>query len=132
MDLNQMAVNPASLTEGVWVALDSETAVLIAREGNPAYRKLLQKKLEPHRAALRHGTIDEKQADRIVAEVEAETILLGWKGVKLDGKELTYSIKQATDLLLDPRLIEFQEFVRQAAANIENFRSADEEKAAGN
>lgn len=72
--------------------------ITIARAGgsNQRYNKVLEKKTKPHQRALQNDALDSSIADKLLRETYAETIVLGWEGVKLsdlrdleDGEEDT-------------------------------------------
>lgn len=107
-------------TEGVWVLIGG-SEFLITRSNNRAYRKNLAEKLEANAAALDADTEESEALDnRLMAEVLAETILLDWKNVKVDGKATKYSVKAAT--LVMTEMPDFAELIRNQAGNIDNFR----------
>ena len=105
-----------------------DTQFRIAREGNKAYAKMLQKAYKANRAVLdSKGDAAEAKSDQIMVDVLASTILLGWEGkVRYQGKDLEYSKDNARMLLKHKG---FQAKVLEVAGSIETFKVVtDEEK----
>lgn len=134
MDLSRFKADRSAEDDGVWVALDGSDAasVKLARIGNRRYREAMQRRMKPYRRALRAGTLDEATAERITAEVLAETVLLDWRDLTLDGKALTYSSENARDVLNDPALRDFRDLIVEMASDIELYRQQDREEAEKN
>lgn len=89
--LNEFAVDPKRLTQGVWHVFTKDTddvveeaeigdrpAVLLASTSNPAFRDARQRK-QLAIAARRGGEIDAKTDRRLTAELVAEFIVLDWR-----------------------------------------------------
>lgn len=132
MDLRKTRTDPSKDKNGVWVPIDEETSILVRRAGNADYRTALTKLMQPYQQSLRFQQLPEDTARRILAEAEAEAILVGWKGMKQDGEELPYSKAEAARLLSNPEYAVFQEIVRGAAGDWDNFRAAEEAQAVKN
>jgi len=69
---------------------------------------------------------------QIMAKAVSETILLGWKGLQMDGKELKYSTEKAYEILADPTAEEFLALILEYAQDNERFRNAKLEEMAKN
>lgn len=133
MDLNQYKTSVDAENDGQWVDLDITTgaAVLVARIGSKRYSTMLQRRLKPYRRSIRNNSIDDSVSERIIGEVMAETILLDWKNLALNGKAVPYSAEQAKELLTDPQFKDFREVIFELANDAESFRQeemADAEK----
>lgn len=116
--------------EGVWIEFGSDGArVLIARQGNPRYQETIRRLRRPY-ANFRAGQIPEAIALEIFRKVTAETVLLGWEGITLDGKPLPYSYDNALKLITD--YPDFHEMVTTASSNLANFQIEVDEERAGN
>lgn len=127
MDLGkQFRTDKLKETKGTWIEIqDSE--LLIARNNTRAYRVALAKALSDNPSAMEASNEKEEAAsDAILAAVVAETVLLGWKNVTVDGKPVKYTPKKAEKLLAE--LPDFMDLVRGLSDNIENFRVDQEEK----
>ena len=67
-----------------------------------------------------------------MAKAVSETILLGWKGLQMDGKELKYSTGKAYEILADPTAEEFLALILEYAQDNERFRNEKLEEMAKN
>ena len=135
MDLSKFKADRTAEDDGVWVPLDGAdegARVKLARIGNRRYREAMQRRMKPYRRALRAGTLEEATAERVTAEVLAETVLLDWQDLTLDGAALAYSPDRARELLLDPALRDFRDLIVEMATDIELYRQQDEEAAEKN
>ncbi|MFX4220699.1 MAG: hypothetical protein ACMVO3_06715 [Thalassobaculum sp.] len=134
MDLSRFKTDTALEDEGVWTTIDaaSDAEIRIARIGNRRYRETMAKRLKPYRRALRAGTLDDSVTERLTAEVLAETVLLDWRGLTVDGAPLPYSRETARDLLLDPAYRDFRDLVVELAGELDLYRERDLEDAEKN
>jgi len=114
-------------TDGIWQDMGDGIRMLIARVGNPKYQKLFQKLSKPHRKAIRRGNLKEDVAEKLMIECTAETILLGWEGVELDGKALPYNKANAIMILTDFK--DLKEYVNDFANEMEAYMQEDAEEA---
>lgn len=122
MDLRKsFATDRQAEQEGTWVPIGEGCSLRVARVGNPAAEKLGRRLLAPHKAALRAGRFDEKEMRAINIRVIAETILLDWKGLYLDGDEVRHSTEEAIRVLTD--FPDFRELVEKIADDADNFRT---------
>ena len=125
MDFNSFKTDLGREDGGVWVDLDATARVKIARTGNSRYRDLLRAKLKPHRRAIQAETLSDDIADRLLAEVMAETVLLDWEGLTENGAPVAYSTAKARALLSDPAFKDFREMIGQMAGDMELFREQE-------
>lgn len=132
MDLRKFKSDPTKEQDGTWVTLDETCSLLIARADNTKFKEAMRVALKPHKTAVRSGTISEEAADTIAATVMGQTILLGWKGLKLDGKEVTYSPAEATRILKDKTLRDFRQLVISLSEDVTLFREQEMEEAVKN
>jgi hypothetical protein len=105
----------------------------IVRAGgaNRKYTEALNRKLKPYRRQLENDTLDNDVALKAMAEVYADTVLLGWEGVTgPDGQPLEYCRNNVIKILTDlPDLFrDVQEQANKAAL----FRAAEREEEAKN
>ena len=78
--------------EGRWFDLSKTAKVRVARSGNPQYVKMLRKKLDENRIDLdSQGDEANEIAEKLMVDVMADTILLGWEGLEFQGKPIEYS-----------------------------------------
>lgn len=79
-------------------------AIRIARAGgaNVAFSKLVEHKLKPYRRQIQHETADKEVIDRLMKEVYAKTVILGWENVNgKDGQPLEFTEANVVQLLED-------------------------------
>jgi len=121
---SQYATDETLENSGTWFTLGKGARVLVARAGNRQYSRALNKKVETHRAALDTGDDNaDAVSDEIMADVMAETILLGWEGLSFKGEPMSYSRENARKLLL---VKDFRRQIGQFADNFEAFKVKEE------
>lgn len=106
--------------DGVWVPLDGEGRIRVARTNNPLYRESLVRKVSRYKTATKSKVIPEDDWLDIVNELVAETILVGWEGITEKGQPLPYSVENAKRVLTE--LKDFREMVLSIADNMDNFK----------
>lgn len=118
----QFGNDPKKSVEGVWFDFDETTRVLVARSNNAKFQGAMRKKLAPHKIAIRTGTLSEVMAKKIMTEVMAETILLGWEGITENGVPVSYTPEVAAKYLGDPDLDDFRAAVIGFSEEAASFR----------
>jgi hypothetical protein len=101
-------------------------AIRIARAGggNQKYIKLLGERMKPHRRKIENGTLDNAAAERLLAEVYADSVIVGWTHVTdADGKPMEFTRAACVKLLLD--LPELFRDIQDQAGRVANFRKAE-------
>lgn len=122
----QFAVNETRENEGTWMEM-GDAEFLIARSGNKNYARMLTKAVERHKRALdRKDDAADKLSDQIMIDVVAKTILLDWKGVGYQGKELPYSEANAKMLL---GIKDFRRQILELADDFDAFKAVEETEA---
>lgn len=124
----QFATDPQAEKEGVrfeiGVNSQGETiAFQIARAGgaNIRYAKSIEAKTKPYRMQIQAGTIDPEIAARLMREVFAESVVIGWEGIEdEDGHLLTYSPAAAATLF--EQLPELYALLQEQAQNVALYR----------
>lgn len=112
----ELATDESKENNGTWFPFGADSKLLIARNGNQAYAKKLTELAEQNRVLLdAKGKAADDLSEKIMVEVVASTILLGWEGLAYKGKDLEYSVDNAK-LLLGVR-----EFRRQVVALSQEF-----------
>lgn len=107
--------------------------IRIARAGgaNNAYTKRMEAKFKPYRRQIQTETIDTQIVEKLLREVYAETVVLGWENVEdADGNPMDYTVANCVKLFEDlPDLFkDIQEQSQRSAL----FRAELLEAAAGN
>lgn len=141
MDLNDVRIDPQKESEGTWIEIDNETSVKVARMFNPNYVSALEKvaKARNISVAQRNSLItgearggEESKGDRdALTRIIAETILLDWRGLKINGKEIPYSPDKCFEVLSNPDYLEFRRYILTASDNAENYRAEEVKESLG-
>lgn len=130
MDLSKFKTDQSLEQEGAWVNIDESSRVLIARMGSERYKDMLQRKTKPYRHAIRTNTLPDEVFEKILIEVIAHTILLGWENVDDEGQPVLYSPDNAKRLL--SKYKDFRDLVVGFAQDSALFRKEELEEAAKN
>ncbi len=131
MDLKQIAVNSDKEKDGVWVEMDEDTSLLIGRLNSPQYTRIAEQLRKPYRRQIENGSLSVKKRGEIAAGIYAKTVLLDWKGLKIDGKIVPYSEKKCKEILSDDQYQPFWSIVSGYATDEELFRQGEIEKISG-
>jgi len=125
MDIaKQFGTDKQKEEQGIWISLGEDAEVLVARLGNKQYIDAIKRLTTPHKVALRNKSLPEDLSFDITVKAMAEAVLLGWKGMQENGKNLAYSREAAERLLKD--YPDFREQIAGIAADMENFRAETE------
>lgn len=112
--------------EGRWFDLSKTARVKVARAGNPNYIKALRKKLDENRIDLdSQGDEANELAEKVMVDVTADTILLGWEGLQFRGKPIDYS-PQNSRLLLSVK--DFRKRITGFSESFEAFKVKAQEE----
>lgn len=90
--------------------------IKIARAGgsNVEFARCLERITKPHQAAIKNGVLDPKVGETIMRQVYAESVILGWTGMKDEsGKDLPFNLKNVLKVLEDLPVL-FQDIQEQA------------------
>lgn len=148
------ASDEAMEKEGVLLNF-GDVRFLIARAGgaNRKFAEVFKDKAKPFRYAIDHGQMSEEDSNRLMAEVYAETVVLGWESVvrdedgrvvktaagqpkvqkKIEGKDgklVPFTTESCIDLLCD--LPDLFRDIQKMAGEAANFRKDEEAEDAGN
>lgn len=117
------AVDETKEQSGTWMEV-GDAKFLVARAGNKNYVKMLGKEVEKNQKALdRKDDAADALSDKIMIDVLASTILLGWENVSFKGETLEYSKENAKMLLA---LKEFRREIMKLADDFNAFKLAKE------
>lgn len=119
-------------TTGVWKNVRG-ARFLIARDGNPAYSKLLNELVQQRAFELEdqsdNGKASQKVSDQILVDVMSKTILLDWEKVSFDGKTVVPYGEEAVKTALSVK--DFRNTIVRMSGDINNFlvkREAEQAK----
>ena len=107
MDLNKSYIKTDATLEkdGVEVELDDGAVIIVRPIRNADFKRYLNELQKPY---------------DLTRKAVAKHVLIGWKGIELDGKPVKYSPKVAEELMIE--FDEFQDDVLSAATARETFR----------
>ncbi len=100
--------------------------ITVSRAGgaNQKYNKLLAEKVKPYRRRFETGTMDNEMSDRLMAEVYAESVVIGWQNVRdRDGQVIAFTRDACVKLFLD--LPDLFRDVQEQAMRVANFRAQE-------
>jgi len=123
MDLSKsyVEIDENLAEDGVEVDLGEGAAIIVRPMRNEAFKKYLNTLLKPYERRIQQKRMDTKLQDDLTRKAVAKHVLIGWKGIELDGKAVKYSPEKAEELM--KRFEDFQEDVLTAALSSETFRA---------
>lgn len=110
-------------TDGVTLDFGDAGKFRIARAGgaNKAYLKAIEKLSRKYRRQIALDCLPEAKARRLFIEIYAETVMLGWEGVKdKDGNELPFTRENVVKVFTD--LPDFFREIQVEASNLALYR----------
>lgn len=113
------ATDQALENKGKWFTLAKDAQVLVARSGNDRYSEKLRAHMELSPLEGLNSKQQEEIGSEILVDVLAETVLLDWKGLAYQGKEVPYSKDMAKTFL---RIKDFRKKINMLSENFEAFR----------
>lgn len=118
---NEFATDTSAEEAGTWVPYAGTVEFLIARAGNRAYVRMMERKYRQNKSAIdAKGDTADKLAEQLTIEVMAKTILLGAKGdFTWKGKPAEFSEELAKEML---GLREFRRWVAEKADDMSNYK----------
>ena len=104
----------------------ADSVFIVARAGgsNERFRKVAEAKTRPLRRRIETNTIEAEELNRVMAEIFAESVLLGWENVtQRDGTPLTFSRDNVVKLLLD--LPDLFQVLQEESKTLANFKALE-------
>jgi hypothetical protein len=128
-DFNRSFAADNDLEEnGAWdeITMDGQTLeVKIARKNNPHYKKMLRSMMTRNKRKLeRENEASVELFEKIIIDVMAHTILLGWNDLIVNGKNLEYSTTNAKLVLGNE---DFRKEVDTLSEDFELFKESKDE-----
>ena len=117
--------------EGITLEFGDGIKFFVARAGgsNKRFRKVFLRKYQPIKAAVEKGAISEEASRKVMAEVYAMAVVVGWEGVTDEkGKDLEFNTDNVVKVLSD--LPDLFDAIRDASENYENFKVQEIEQEA--
>ena len=124
----EFAVNLDAEVNGRWVDYKG-VSFLIARANNAKYNKMALELLKDNERLAEESEENEKYFREAFADIQAKTLLLGWKGeIGFKGKAMKYSVENAKKLLSAPEMRDFVQFVLEQATDVDSYRAQLEDE----
>ena len=130
MDLERDLAKPELEEEGVWVDYQDGAKFKLARLGNKKFIRAYEVKRRPHLKAIRKGTFPADEELRISCEVLAETVVMDWDGILVNGKKVKYTPDLGFKYFYQSR--DLRDDITALADDAENFKAEQLEAAVGN
>jgi len=122
MELNDLKSDLKKESEGVWCSFDDDTQFLIGKINSKLHRDITEKFIRPKRAMIKRNLVSDKELTNINAEIVSQSILLDWKGLMIDGKEIKYSREVCKNIWLDESLASFREWIEEHAVDTDIYK----------
>jgi hypothetical protein len=129
----QFRTDPKAEKDGVVLDYGEGGRIRIARAGgsNKAYLSAIEKMHRKYRKQIQLNILSEDVSQRILREIFADTVILGWEGVTgPDGKDLDFTRANVLKVLED--LPDLFADIREQASSAALFRETLEEIDSGN
>lgn len=121
-DLNEITLDEKRASEGQWFDFMGGSKLKIASTDSRRYRAALAKEAKKHRIELDDSNPENFDAVmKVTMKVQAENVLLDWKGVDFQGQESVPYTPELGMLALDasPPL---RAFVQEKAGLVDNYK----------
>lgn len=109
--------------EGIWFSVSDDTAFLVRRFGGYNSHKVksaMARYYKPYARMIELGTLGEEKEREIMLKVFIESSIVGWRGVKIDEKEVEYTFDAAFNLL--KKLPDLADSLLAYASESKNYR----------
>lgn len=131
MDVKQLfGTNKKKEEDGVWVKAGDGAEFLIARANNPTAVKLSIDLMRPYRHLQRLNKVPKDVQEEVGLEVLSRAILLNWRGIKEDGKDVPFTPEEAKRMF--KAYPDFADFVAGYAQEHTVFQDENEKERQGN
>jgi hypothetical protein len=129
-NINDLKVDEDAEANGVELAFANGRFISITRAGssNKKYKSTMARVFKPHMMTTGVISASDEEASKLLKEVYAESIVVGWRGFKdAEGKEINFTKSNCIELFDDAP--EIFEIVQNEASKFSNFARRDEEEA---
>lgn len=118
--------------KGIDLLFPGDIRIKILRAGgsNKKYDTVLGRLIKPYTRQMKTNTMDKKVSEDLMKELYAESVIIGWSGVKSKGEDVEFN-KENVIKLLDSLPEVFDE-IREQADNLANFRLEEMKEEAEN
>ena len=126
MSIYKLFATDSSLEKDGFALEYGDATFIIARAGgaNKKFQSCIERKMRPYRSAINSGTMDEKTAQKLLAEAYAEAIILAWEGVTdQDDEPLEFTKENVIKVLID--LPDLFIDIQEQSTKVANFTIAE-------
>ncbi len=124
-DLASIRRDKKKVDEGVEVELCPNFFITLRHRDYAPYREHLQRHgahLIPSGKKGRMTPSKMAEFEKVQAEATARHLIVGWRGLDIDGEEVPFTVATAVNILTDPEHFEFYELICQESDSNANFR----------
>ncbi len=125
MDLSDFKTDVTASEDGVWIDIDSDASVKVARANNKKFRKRLQQLTAPYKRLIEQDKISDDKLDELLVIALAECVLLDWRGLSVNGENIEYSRENAIKILSDPAYVDFRDYIVSLSQDADVFREKE-------
>lgn len=109
---------------GVEVELEPGVFVTICRIGTKGFSDSYRRKTKKYQHLIKRGkSIPEDKSQEILIDLYAKYILVGWRGLELDGEPLEYNEENAKKILAEFK--DFRNLIAEMSMDAELFRETN-------
>jgi len=130
LELSSLFTDPEKENAGVWVTYASGFEVKIARLNSKKYKEFMLRIGKDRARSFENKTMDPDEADNIMREAIANTILLDWRNMYDKGKPVPFSKELALEIM--EKSYDFYKELFHLCQERELFLKDNEDAAAGN
>ena len=117
---------------GVDIDFGPNASIRILRAGgsNAKYARAFARITKPHRRQMDAGTLDEELSKELHAEIYAEAIVIGWKGIcqRETGEPIPFNKEEVIKFML--AVPEVFQIIKNSAESMDTFRQEEIEEEA--
>lgn len=117
--------------EGTWIDLNEDISVKIRRYRSRAAQEAA-KEFSKQYAGPKNRKLTAAQTEEMTTKVLAKAIIADWKGVEDDDGPIDCTFENKFNILNDPEMNDFREFIANASYERDVFAIEVEEDATGN
>lgn len=133
LDIRKLfGVNTKKAKDGTWIDFGSGFEIFARRaDDNNTEFQLAKSKVfseADFSRRIQMGMVTQEELNRVNARLWADHVVIDWKGVVLDGKEVPFSKEKFLEVVTMECMTDFLEMILTATANRRNFRWEDTEK----
>lgn len=126
MELAELRTNNGLKESGAKLKVEGVTITVRSIKSKIVIKKL-EELQEPNKGRIQRNTVSDEEQTELSRRLFAESVIVDWEGIKLDGKEFKFSVKNAMHLLTEYEIL--ADAIAAFAGDIGNFLDSKVEKA---